>query len=48
LGAMGEFLLDVYIQTNNLKIKEMPLVELEKKSFLKKVYDRTSSMLNNK
>ena len=46
LGAMGEFLLDVFIKTNGLKIKEMPLVELEKPPFFKKIGDRINRMVN--
>lgn len=45
LGAMGEFLLDVYIQTNHLKIKEMPLIELEHTPFYQKVYGRLKKMI---
>lgn len=45
LGAMGEFLLDVYIQTNHLKAKEMPLIELEKTPFMKKVKGRLIRMI---
>ena len=46
LGAMGEFLLDDFIKTNGLKIKEMPLVELEKPPFFKKIGDRINRMVN--
>lgn len=45
LGAMGEFLLDVYIITNHLKIKEMPLIELEKTPFIKKTIGRLLRMI---
>lgn len=45
LGAMGEFLLDVYIQANHLKTKEMPLIELERTSFFRKLNGRLKRML---
>lgn len=48
LGAMGEFLLDVYIQTNHLKAKEMPLIELEKAPFFLKVNGRLKRMIKRK
>lgn len=47
LGAMGEFLLDVFILTNKLKVVEMPLIELEKTSLLKKISMRLKKMLIN-
>lgn len=46
LGAMGEFLLDVFIITKKLNYVEMPLIELEKTPFLKKVNGRLLRMLN--
>lgn len=46
LGAMGEFLLDVYIITNHLMAKEMPLIELEKTPFIKKVNSRLHRMIS--
>lgn len=48
IGALGEFLLDVYIKTHRLNYAECPLIELERKSFLGKVKDRLKQMLFNK
>jgi hypothetical protein len=48
LGAMGEFLLDTYIITNQLKFIEKPIIELERVSFFKKVKNRLSRMLFSK
>ena len=45
LGAMGEFLLDVFILTNHLRVKEMPLIELEKTPFLIKLNARIRRMI---
>ena len=46
LGEMCGFLLDVYIETNGLKAKEMPLIELERISILKKAGNRIRMMLH--
>lgn len=45
LGAMGEFLLDVFILTNNLRYVEKPLLELERTPFLKKLNGRILRMI---
>ncbi len=48
IGAIGEFLLDVYIQTHRLDYVECPLIELERRSFAGKVHDRLKQMFFNK
>lgn len=45
LGAMGEFLLDTYLIANKMSFKEMPLIELEKVPFFKRVLNRVKKML---
>lgn len=45
LGAMGEFLLDTYMITNQMSYVEMPLIELEKVPLYKKVYNRIRKMI---
>ena len=44
-GALSEMMLDIFITKNYLSYKELPLVELEKVSLLKKVYNRLRRML---
>lgn len=45
LGAMGEFMLDTYMLTNNMTYVEMPLIELEKVSLFKRVLNRIKKMI---
>lgn len=37
-GYVAERLLDVYVETNNLKYKELPYVFMEKQNWLEKIY----------
>ncbi len=48
IGALGEFMLDVYIKTHRLNYVECPLIELERRTFLDKVQDRLKQMFFNK
>lgn len=43
-GALSEFLLDVYIQTNKMTYVEMPLVETENISLAKRIINRLKRM----
>ena len=48
IGRISEMLLDVYINTNNIKYKEVKFVDIEGSNFVKKVFSVIKSKITGK